>query len=87
MIIAVLKLIFFPPGTAVTEYNPLFWWIIAVLEIGLFIIALFGFSRTAGASWFGKAERAVLVDRQLILVRNVQGGRGTIEGEAKPVDA
>ncbi|HKP54653.1 MAG TPA: NADH-quinone oxidoreductase subunit NuoH [Chloroflexia bacterium] len=87
LIIAVLRLIFFPPGTAVTEYNPLYWWIIAALEIVLFIIALFGFSRTAGASWFGKAERAVLVDRQLILVRNVQGGRGTIEGEAKPVDA
>jgi NADH-quinone oxidoreductase subunit H len=86
LIIAVLKLIFFPPGTTAADYNPLFWWIIAVVEIGLFVMTLFGFSRTAGASYFGKAERAVLVDRQLILVRNVQGGRGTIEGEAKPIE-
>ncbi len=85
LIIATLKLLFFPPGTAGADYNPLFWWIIAVIEIGLFVIALLGISRTAGASWFGKAERAILVDRQLILVRNVQGGRGTIEGEAKPI--
>ena len=51
----------------------------------LFAVTLFAISRTAGASWFGRAERAVLVDRQLILVRQTHGGRGTIEGEAKPL--
>ena len=87
MLIAVLKLIFFPPDTPVTEYNPLFWWVLAAIQIGLFVVALLGVSRLMGTSWFGKAERSVLVsgDRQVILVRNVQGGRGTIEGEARPV--
>ena len=36
--------------------------------------------------WFGKAERPVLVERPLILVRTTHGGRGTIEGEARPVE-
>ena len=87
LVIATLRLIFFPPGSAPADFNPLYWWIIAIIEVILFVIALLAISRTAGASWFGKAERAILVDRQLILVRNVQGGRGTIEGEAKPIDA
>jgi hypothetical protein len=85
MLIGVLRLIFFPPDTPVTDYNPLYWWLLAGVQVLLAIPLLIGFSRVAGLSWFGRAERPVLVDRQLILVRNVQGGRGTIEGEAKPV--
>jgi hypothetical protein len=85
MVIAVMKLIFFPPGTPVTSYNPLYWWIMAAVQVVLGILALYGFSRLAGAGWFGKAERAILVDRQVILVRNVHGGRGTIEGEARTI--
>jgi hypothetical protein len=46
---------------------------------------LLGISRLAGTSWFGRAERPVLVDRQIILVKNAQGGRGTIEGEARTI--
>jgi hypothetical protein len=57
----------------------------AGIEVLLGIIGIFGISRMAGFSWFGQAERPVLVDRQIILVRNAQGGRGTIEGEARPV--
>ncbi len=83
MVIAVLKLLFFPPGTAV--YDQLYWWIIAVIEVAFGMSAIYGFSRFAGSSWFGRAERPMLVDRQVILVRNVQGGRGTIEGEARPI--
>lgn len=85
LIIAVLKLIFFGPG--VPAENQLFWWIIAVVELILGFLALYGFSRFAGLGWFGSAERPVLVEpqRSVILVRNVQGGRGTIEGEARPM--
>jgi hypothetical protein len=39
----------------------------------------------AGLSWFGRAERPVLVERSLILVRNVQGGARAVEGEAKVI--
>ncbi|MEO8286706.1 MAG: NADH-quinone oxidoreductase subunit NuoH [Chloroflexota bacterium] len=87
MIIAVLKLIFFPPGTPVEQYNQIFWWVIAVIEVALFGVALLGFSRMAGLTWFGRAERPMLVghDRAVILVKNATGGRGTIEGEARPV--
>jgi NADH-quinone oxidoreductase subunit H len=87
VIIAMLRLIFFPPGVAATEYNPLFWWVVAAVEVLLFIFALLGFSRISGLSWFGRAERPVLVDRSVILVRHTQGGRGTIDGEARPVGA
>lgn len=92
LILAVLKLIFFePPPAGVTyaeyapTYNPLFWWVLVAIEMALGVGAILGISRVAGLSWFGKAERPVLVDRQVILVRNAQGGRGTIEGEARPV--
>jgi NADH-quinone oxidoreductase subunit H len=83
LIIAVLKLIFFPPDTV--TYSGLYWLIMVVIELLLGAIALYGFSRIAGLGWFGKAERPVLVERPIILVRTVQGGRGTIEGEARTV--
>ncbi len=83
LVIAVLKLIFFPPG--VIEYNLVYWLIIAAVELALGVLAVLGFSRFANLSWFGKSERPVLVDRQVILVRNAQAGRGTIEGEARTI--
>jgi NADH-quinone oxidoreductase subunit H len=92
--IALLKLIFFPPPPPGVPYEVhaqtytnvgLFWAIIAVIEIALAVIAILGISRLAGASWFGRAERPMLVERPLIMVRNVQGGRPAIEGEARPV--
>jgi NADH-quinone oxidoreductase subunit H len=85
MLIGVLRLLFFPPDTDPASYNPLFWWVLAGIQLVMAVIVFLGISRISGQSWFGKAERPVLVDRQVILVRNVQGGRGTIEGEAKPV--
>jgi NADH-quinone oxidoreductase subunit H len=85
MVIALLRLIFFPPNTPLTEYNDLFWWVIVVIELAFGLVTLLGISRAAGLSWFGRAERPVLVDRSVILVKNVQGGRGTIEGEARTV--
>jgi NADH-quinone oxidoreductase subunit H len=87
MVIAVLKLIFFPPGTTPAQYeqNAWLWWVMVVIEIIFGLLALLGLSRLAGVSWFGRAERPVLVDRSVILVKNVQGGRGTIEGEARTV--
>jgi hypothetical protein len=85
MVIALLRLIFFPPNTPVTQYNDLYWWVIAAIEILFGIVTLLGISSMAGLSWFGRAERPVLVDRSVILVKNVQGGRGTIEGEARTV--
>jgi NADH-quinone oxidoreductase subunit H len=92
LIIALLKLIFFPPPAVgvpyaqqAATYNQIYWWLIAAIEIVLGIVAVLAFSRMAGLSWFGKAERPVLVDRQIIMVRNARGGRGTIEGEARPV--
>jgi NADH-quinone oxidoreductase subunit H len=93
MFIAVLKLIFFPPPPPGVPYEVhaqtytnvgLFWAIIAAVEIVLAIIAVLGMSRLAGASWFGKAERPLMVERPLIMVRNVQGGLAAIEGEARP---
>lgn len=88
LIISVLKLLIFPPGITVEEYAARWWgwWIIAAIQVVLGILALLGVSRMAGVSWFGKAERPVLVDRQVILVRNVHGGRGTIEGEARAIE-
>ncbi|MGA7729944.1 MAG: NADH-quinone oxidoreductase subunit NuoH [Chloroflexia bacterium] len=94
LVLSVLKLIFFPPpppGVPLAQqaatYNQLYWWVIAAIELVLGALTIYGFSRLAGVSWFGKAERPVLMDRQIILVRNAQGGRGTIEGEARPVGA
>ena len=55
----------------------MYWWVIAVIEIVIGMAAVLAFSRMAGLSWFGKAERPVLVDRQIIMVRNARGGRGT----------
>jgi NADH-quinone oxidoreductase subunit H len=93
LIVALLKLIFFPPPPAGVPYEVhaltytnvgLFWTIIVVVEMVLALIAIFGFSRLAGATWFGRAERPILVERPLIMVRNVQGGLAAIEGEARP---
>jgi NADH-quinone oxidoreductase subunit H len=87
MVIAVLKLIFFPPGTTPDQFaaNGWYWWIIVVIELIFGALALIGLSRLAGLSWFGRAERPVLVERSVILVKTAQGGRGTIEGEARTV--
>src|SRR5438477_4112942 len=87
LVIAVLKLIFFPPNTDPATYNGIFWWALIIIELAFGAAALYGFSRLAGIGWFGKAERPVLVEpeRTLILVRTVQGGRGTIEGESRTV--
>jgi hypothetical protein len=87
VVLAVLKLLFFPPNTDPSTYNGIFWWVLVVIQLALGAAALYGFSRLAGLGWFGKAERPVLVEpeRTLILVRTVQGGRGTIEGEARTV--
>jgi NADH-quinone oxidoreductase subunit H len=87
MIISLLKLIIFPTELTAAQYAERWWgWLILVaVELILGAIAIMAISRMAGASWFGRAERPVLIDRQVILVRNVQGGRGTIEGEARPV--
>jgi len=85
LVIAVLKLIFFPPSTDPAQYNDLYWWIMAVIEIIFGIVVLICLSRLAGLSWFGSAERPVLVSRSVILVKNAQGGRGTIEGEARTI--
>ena len=92
VLIALLKLIFFPPpppgvtyAQQATTYNGLYWLIVIAIELLFAAVAIYGFSRFAGLSWFGRPERPVLVDRQIILVRNVQGGRGTIEGEARTI--
>lgn len=85
MVISIVKLLFFPPGAEVATYNALYWWIIAIIEVAFGVATLLGISRMAGLSWFGRAERPVLVDRSVILVKNAQGGRGTIEGEARTV--
>ncbi len=86
LVIAVLKLLFFPPGTDPATYNGIYWLVLVVIELVFGVLALFGFSRLAGVGWFGKAERPSLTDgRPIILVRTVQGGRGTIEGEARPI--
>ena len=88
---SVLKLVLFPPGDTIEQTIQVHadrqwaWWIIVAVQLVLGAITILGFSRIAGRSWFGKAERPVLVDRQVILVRNVQGGRGTIEGEARTI--
>lgn len=86
-VLAVLKLLFFPPGSDPKTYSNLYWYVLIVIELALGAAAIYGISRMASISWFGKAERAVLIEpeRNLILVRNVQGGRGTIEGEARTV--
>jgi NADH-quinone oxidoreductase subunit H len=87
MIISVLKLIFFPPGLNLANGNDqLFWWILAIIELLIGVALLIAFSNLAGLGWFGRAERPVLVDRSLIMVRTVHGGRGTIEGEARPIE-
>lgn len=85
MLIAVLKLLFFPPNLTAVQYadRAWGWWVMVIVEL-LFGAAIVTFmSRLANVSWFGKAERPVLEEgRQVILVRNIQGGLGTIEGEA-----
>jgi len=87
MAIAILKLIFFEPGLNLAAGNEqIFWWVLVVIELIFGGVALYGFSKIAGVGWFGKAERPLLVDRSLIMVRTVQGGRGTIEGEARPIE-
>ena len=87
MVIAVLKLLFFAPGLNLAGSNEgIFWWILAIIQVGLGAMTIYGISKIAGAGWFGSAERPVLVERPLIMVRTVQGGRGTIEGEARPVN-
>jgi hypothetical protein len=63
----------------------IYWTIIAAIEIVFAIIVILAFSRLAGATWFGRAERPILVERPLIMVRNVQGGVAAIEGQARPV--
>ena len=90
-VIAILKLIFFPPpaagvslATQAATYEQWLWWVVAIIEIA-FGLGMLAFSKMAGISWFGSAERPVLVDRSVILVRNVQGGRGTIDSEARTV--
>jgi hypothetical protein len=96
MIIAVLKLIFFPPPPPGVPYEVhaqtytnvgLFWTIVVAVELVLAAIVIYGFSRMAGATWFGRAERPILVERPLIMVRNVQGGVPAIEGQARTVGA
>lgn len=91
-VLAVLKLIFFPPPPAgvslaahAVTYTQWYWWIVAIIEVVFGIAVIYAFSRTAGISWFGRDERSVLIDRPIILVRNVQGGRGTIDSEARTV--
>lgn len=86
LVTAVMKLIFFEPGLNISGGEKWYWWLFALVQLAFGAAALLGLSRLSGMSWFGRAERPVLVDRQVILVRNVQGtGRGTIEGEARPV--
>jgi NADH-quinone oxidoreductase subunit H len=85
VVIALLKLIFFPPEVNPAQYNDLYWWIIALIEIAFGIAAVLGLSRLSGLSWFGRSERPILVERSVILVKNAKGGRGTIEGEARTV--
>jgi NADH-quinone oxidoreductase subunit H len=88
LVIAVLKLILFEPGLNISNGNYLYWWVLVAIEVVFGAAALYGFSSLAGLGWFGKAERPVLVEpeRTLILVRTVHGGRGTIEGEARPIE-
>ena len=94
MVIALLKLLFFPPPPPGVPYEVhaqsytnvgLYWTIIVVIELVFGLAAVLGFSRLAGMTWFGRAERPVLVERPLILVRNVQAGRAAIPGEARVV--
>ncbi len=86
MVMAVLKLIFFQPGLNLAGSNiELFWWILAAIELAFGAATIMGFSRIAGTGWFGEAERPVLVERPLIMVRTVHGGRGTIEGDARTI--
>ncbi|MFL5734331.1 MAG: NADH-quinone oxidoreductase subunit NuoH [Chloroflexia bacterium] len=88
MVIALFKLIFFEPGLNLSNGSEWGWWVLVVIELAFGAAALYGFSSLAGLGWFGRAERPVLVEpgRELILVRTVQGGRGTIEGEARTVN-
>jgi hypothetical protein len=87
VILATLKLILFQPGFNLASGNDqIFWWILAIIELIIGAATIGGFSRQAGIGWFGRAERPVLVERPLILLRTTHGGRGTIEGEARPVN-
>jgi hypothetical protein len=82
LVISALKLALFPAGQPV---NDLFWWVLSAVELALGVLTVLGLSRMANLGWSGKAERPILVDRQVILVRNVKGGRGIPEGEARTV--
>ena len=88
LVVAVLKLIFFPPNTDPATYNGWFWLVLVIIELAFGVAAIIGFSRIANLGWFGRAERPLLVEepRQVILVRTVTGGAGTIKGEARPVE-
>jgi hypothetical protein len=44
-------------------------------------VVVLALSRLANIGWTGKAERPILVDRQVILVRKT--GPGIIEGETR----
>jgi NADH-quinone oxidoreductase subunit H len=88
MVLGLLKLIFFEPGFNLAgENRGLFWLIFVAVQLVFGVLAVYGFSRLASLSWFGKAERPIMVERSIILVRTAQGGRGTIEGEARPIQA
>jgi NADH-quinone oxidoreductase subunit H len=79
MLVAVLKLVFFPAGQPVQ--SDLYWWILAAIELMIAVVVVLALSRLANIGWTGKAERPILVDRQVILVRNT--GPGIIEGETR----
>ncbi len=87
MVLSVLKLIFFEPGLNVAGNGnaQIFWWILAIIELVFGAAMILGFSRLSGMGWFGRAERPVLVERPLIMVRTVHGGRGTIDGDARVI--
>lgn len=92
LIISLLKLLIFTPQATPALTAALYadrqwgWYVIAAVEIVMAVFVIMGISRLANSSWFGRPERPVLVgQRQVILVRNVQGGRGTIEGEARTI--
>src|SRR5688572_27072518 len=48
MIIGVLRLLFFPPDTNPATYNPLYWWVLAGIQLVLAAVVFLGISRVAG---------------------------------------
>lgn len=94
LVISLLKLLIFTPQATPALNAALYaerwwgWWVIAAVELILAAGVIMAISRLANSSWFGRSERPVLTDeRRVILVRNVKGGRGTIEGEATTVQS